>query len=271
MQVSEPTGGVAAGQENPGDRTRPPGRLARRPCCSTCAAQARRVTGDGFPAVWVMTAASACGCRHGHAHSNSRVAAEPAAQPPKEPAGSPASRLRPASHRRLGHRHCSCPRRVVRCPVPRRRARGPRPHHGHQPIRSLCWKRLRFGPVPVGEQHLAAAVSQGGQLADPFRDRSGKQRRHSGCRRRQRCDPQRPVDGKADHAPLQRHVRQAAGDNSREIAEPPLLPAPVIRPTRFFHNLRQPCGHPVNKRGCVSEGLWPTRTRLSLEFAAASA
>jgi streptogramin lyase len=27
---------------------------------------------------------------------------------------------------------------------------------------------LRFGPVPVGGQHLAAAVSHGGQLADPF-------------------------------------------------------------------------------------------------------
>jgi hypothetical protein len=38
-----------------------------------------------------MTVAPACGCRHGHAHSNSRVAAEPAPQPPKQPAGSPAS------------------------------------------------------------------------------------------------------------------------------------------------------------------------------------
>ena len=27
---------------------------------------------------------------------------------------------------------------------------------------------MRFGPVPVGGQHLAATVSQGGQLADPF-------------------------------------------------------------------------------------------------------
>jgi hypothetical protein len=27
---------------------------------------------------------------------------------------------------------------------------------------------LRFGPVAVGGQHLAATVSQGGQLADPF-------------------------------------------------------------------------------------------------------
>jgi hypothetical protein len=44
------------------------------------------------------------------------------------------------------------------------------------------------------------------------------QRRHSGCRRRQRCDPHRPVDGKTDHALLRRHVRQAAGDHRREIA-----------------------------------------------------
>lgn len=30
---------------------------------------------------------------------------------------------------------------------------------------------LRFGPVPVGGQHRAATVSQGGQLADPFGSR----------------------------------------------------------------------------------------------------
>jgi hypothetical protein len=178
------------------------------------AARAWRVTGDGFPAVWVMTAASACGCRHGHAHSNSRVAAEPAAQPPKEPAGSPASRLRPASHRRRGHRHRSCPRRAVTCPVSRRRGRGPWPHPGHQPPRSLCWRCFAVRAGTGRRQHRAATVSQGGQLADPS-GRGGKQRRHSGWRR-QRCDPHRPVDGKADYSLLQRNVRQAAGDNRRD-------------------------------------------------------
>jgi hypothetical protein len=96
---------------------------------------------------------------------------------------------RPASHRPTAHlrmRRCTapatagviaggidtvCPRRAIRCPVRRRRGRGPWPHPGHQPIRSLCRKCFRFGPVPAGGQHLAATVSQGGQLADPFGSR----------------------------------------------------------------------------------------------------
>jgi hypothetical protein len=53
------------------------------------AARARRVTETGFPSVRVMTAALTRGCRHGHAHSNSRVAAEPAAHPPKTARGLP--------------------------------------------------------------------------------------------------------------------------------------------------------------------------------------
>jgi hypothetical protein len=119
-----------------------------------------------------------------------------------------------------GHRHClpAASHQVPSTPASRPR---PCPHPGHQPIRSLCWTWFAVRTVPAGGQHLAATVSQGGQLADPF---------------------------------------GIAVESNGAI-----LVADVV------HNLRRPCGHPVNKRGCVSEGSWPARTRLSFEFAAASA
>ena len=171
MQVSEPTGGVAAGQENPGDRTRParpppPLLLNLRSAGPAC--NRRRVPGgmgyDGRIGMRLSPWPRALQLPRGR---GARGAA------PERARGLPSVKAPACIASTPGASTLFCPRRAVRCPVPRRRGRGPRPHPGHQPIPSLCWKRLRFGPVPVGEHHLAAAVSQGDQLADPFRDRSG--------------------------------------------------------------------------------------------------
>jgi len=84
-------------------------------------------------------------------------------------------------------------------------------------------------------------------LPEVFSVRAGTGRRAASC-----------GDGVA-RRPTRRPIRVAVESKGA------ILVAGVV------HNLRRPCGNPVNKRGCVSEGSWPARTRPPLAFAAASA
>ena len=84
-------------------------------------------------------------------------------------------------------------------------------------------------------------------LPEVFSVRAGTGRRAASC-----------GDGVA-RRPTRRPIRVAVESKGA------ILVADVV------HNLRRPCGNPVNKRGCVSEGSWPARTRPPLAFAAASA
>ena len=84
-------------------------------------------------------------------------------------------------------------------------------------------------------------------LLEVFSVRAGTGRRAASC-----------GDGVA-RRPTRRPIRVAVESKGA------ILVADVV------HNLRRPCGNPVNKRGYVSDGSWPTRTRPPLAFAAASA
>ena len=226
MQVSEPTGGVAAGQENPGDRTRParpppPLLLNLRSAGPAC--NRRRVPGgmgyDGRIGMRLSPWPRALQLPRGR---GARGAA------PERARGLPSVKAPACIASTPGASTLFLP--AVSRQVPSTPASRPRPAAtSWSPANSFTL--LEASAVRAGTGRRAPSCGGGVARRPTRRPLSGsqwKQRRHSGCRRRQRCDPQRPVDGKADHAPLQRHVRQAAGDNSREIAEPPLSPAPSL-------------------------------------------